>query len=788
MKPTFKSFAVQKYFFAFLCAMQIVFPLAAFSQSSKQPPKKVVQSQTDKGGDTLDTSTPAPAGMTNGELNTNGGSMDAPAQNSSPKGVIEAEGLEPAPQIGGFIIPLTGDVFYDSDLRILVVLPPISIASMVLLVDGYPDTNPLSIKEGLVSAQLNRLKAGVHELSLIMFNEKTEIIAKEETRFFIRLPEPIKKNRNGEFKQFGRVVAKIDWKNGEAKGRILSQSALLVKPASGDSLLQAGTPETPVSQELDGATEAAYNVKYKQFEAYGKVLLRTDENRFRQPAHRLTTTLKYGPWAAIKAGDIYPLYNGLVLNGTRVRGAEAVARIVTGEKQWGSLRVVKGESRRAVPAYLVKYDTGNGTRVDTVSGTYAQTLTAARLGFGGGSHFDMGITLLKSTDTRSSPDDSIISNLIRGQKPAENVVPGLDLRVGMWDGRIQFYGNSALSLYTRDRSLGAFHLDTFNVVVDPQKISNLFIFNSTTRGWQYLLSKNGAGQGPDVTGFLKSTSAYESGAVASIPLPGVITETEIRYSHLGLDYHSEGNPFLGGNPGDGFTLLQKLIVLDNQLSLGMELGNYKQDLGVARQVQRNFKVEMRFTPGPYQPSFWVGGGRSNIAPEGVYAHQFSSSFLNFNSGGYHQFQLANGKLHTTLLYGYTQSDLTLMSVLPGDVLPVFPTTRTNIVNAMLQYKMRNLDFLPRLSYSFSHNGIQLPTHSVTMGFIEPFAQNTVKLDLSTTVGQYPESNDKNDVTLGAAANVQYVLGPQQTFNVREKWIQYGNKRNLLVGANYEMFF
>jgi hypothetical protein len=93
-----------------------------------------------------------------------------------------------------------------------------------------------------------------------------------------------------------------------------------------------------------------------------------------------------------------------------------------------------------------------------------------------------------------------------------------------------------------------------------------------------------------------------------------------------------------------------------------------------------------------------------------------------------------------------------------------------------------------MSYTFSHNGIQLPTHNVSMGFLQPLLDNTVRLDLSASVGQYPESNEKNDVSLGAAANVEYVLGPTQTFRLREKVVQYGKRRHLMVGANYELFF
>jgi hypothetical protein len=769
MKPTFDG-RMETMFAILLTALFLAGTAVAQGAAPAAP---AVAAPADQGGDTLDTSTPAPSGME--------------ATAAAPADTDAAETVSAEPAVGGFIIPIDGDVFYDTELRVLASLPGTPPSSLVLLLDGYPETNPLQISDGLVTVRLTGLRSGVHQLTLLLFNERTEIIQKQETRFFVRLPEPVRKVKGGNYRQFGRVVAKIDWKNGEAKGRILSQSELKLKP---DTTIGSGQPETPVSQELEGATEAAYNIKYKQVEAYGKVLLRTDENKFRQPAHRVTANIKYGPWVSLKGGDVYPLYNPLSLNGTRVRGAEAVLSLTTQETTWGTLRVVRGESRREVSAYTVKYDTGNGeTRTDTIPGTFAQTLTAARLGIGGGPNFDLGFSFMKASDDEGSADEATLNNLLHGARPAENLVPGVDLRIGFWDGRIQLYGNMAMSLYTRDKSLGAFHPDTFDVAFNPEDYKNLIIFNATTRGWQYLLNDKASNKDPDILGFIGTTSAYESGITSSIPFLGVVSETELRYSHLGLDYHSEGNPFIGGNPGDGFTLLQKLLVLENTLSVGMELGNYNQDLGIYSQTQRNFKVELRFTPGPYNPSFWVGGGRSNIEPEGSYPHQFSSSFLNFNTGGYHQFQLPSAKLHATVLYGFTQSELNLVAqAADTSVFPTFPITRTHIVNTMLQYKMRYTQFLPRLAYTFTNNGIQEPTNNVTMGFLQPLLDNTVRLDISASVGQYPETNEKNDVSLGAAANVEYVLGPTQTFRLREKLIQYGNRRHLMVGANYELFF
>jgi hypothetical protein len=658
---------------------------------------------------------------------------------------------------------------------------------MVLLVDGYPVDAPLNLAEGLLSIRLDGLESGVHTVTLLLFNERTEIVAREETRFFIRLPEPRRQPRKGDYRQFGRVVSRLDWKGGEAKGRILSQSELSLSTTSGgDTVITSGEEEEPISQEVEGVVEAAYNMKYKHFQAYGKVLARTDENRFRQPANRVSANVKVGPWAALKAGDVYPLYNPLILSGTRVRGGEGSLGLVVGETQYGSLKIVRGESRREVPAFIARYDTGGADpRIDTVPGTFAQELTAARLGFGGGPHFDLGLTLLKATDREASGEATALNNRLRGLKPAENVVSGADLRIGFWDGRIQLFGEYAFSLFTKDRSLGAFDTDSFDVDVDPREFDNFFVFNATTRGWQYLVSSETSGKETDHLGFVNVNSAYNAGFVSSIPLEGLVTETEFRYSHHGLEYHSEGNPFLGGNPGDGFTFIQRLVVLDNKLTLGLELGNYNQELGFTSQIQRTMKAEIRYMPGPYTPSFVIGGGRANIAPEGDYPHQFRSSFLNFNTGAYHQFQLESGKLHATVVYGYTQDDFELEG--SGDSIPS-SVNRTNIVNTSAQYRMRYSSFMPKVNYSFAHNGIQLPTHTVALGFVQTFAKNRIRLDASGTVGQYPESNEKNDLSLGQSINVDYALTPGQNLRLREKWVQYGNRKNILVGANYELFF
>ncbi len=710
----------------------------------------------------------------------------APVDSSEEEDIMQSASLTRA----NLILPIDGDIFYDKDIKVLASLEGTAPQSALIQLDGWSYDKPVTIEEGYVSIEINDLKMGLHELSLILFNEKTEIVFQKNIRFFIRLPEPLKSLHKSPLRQFGRVIAKLDYKGGEASNRLISQSKLSLE----NGTLKMGKQDKPLSKDLDGGIETAYNLKVQRLEASGKILAKTDESPYRQPSDRMSGQIKYGPWVTARAGDIYPSYNELSLTGTRVRGAEASLNIFKDDSRWGSLQIVRGESRREITPYVAQYDTGNGSRNDTISGTYRQVLTAARLGFGGGEHFNLGFSFMKASDRVTSLDRALNDSLF-GLRPVDNLVPGIDFRSGFWEGKIQVYSNWALSFYTKDASLGAFGKDSFDVSFSPKKFENIIQINPSTRGWQYFLSSkdslgNSLNKSPDIAGFVRANSTYEMGTVVSIPLSNMVTETQILYNHLGLDYHSEGNPFLGSNPGNGLTLIQKLVLLQNQLSLGLEINAANQDLGFMQQNQRSYKLEVRYSPTPDQPGFWINGGRTKSDPNGNFPHQFSSDFINLNLGGYYQFLLPSGKLHTSMLYGFTQSDLELKDFPPDSTnkLLQFPLTRTHIITSSLQYKMRYSEFIPRISHSFSSNGIQKPTNTVNMGFMNSLMNNQLKMDASVSIGQYPASNTQSDLTVGESLGAGYYFTPNQNLRFKERWIKYGRNTNLILGSNYELYF
>ncbi len=705
----------------------------------------------------------------------------ARAAPAAPDSTALAESAAPDTTPGlSFLIPADGDVIYAADVKIVAYVRGPTPAGMLAVLDGFSLAIPLHLESGILTVDLPGLHSGVHEVKVVFLDAHRQISLSRTVRFFVRVPEPHRKPVEGTFRQFGRVVAQADWKGADAEGQVVKQSQL---NRVSDSTYRLSHGETPLSQNVDGAAEVSYSIKDEHWEGYLKGLISTDEDQYRQPDDRLSGRITYGPWATVRGGDLYPVYNDLILNGTRVRGGEVDLAAVTddGTKHWVYAKMVTGETKRAVPAFVAEYDTGNGNTVqDTIPATAEQRLTAIRVGAGGGQTFDVGLTVMKASDRDGDSASQLLNNQLNGVQPVDNLVSGLDMRVGIWQGRIQIYGGLATSLYTLDRAIGP---DS-----NLSRLQSLVVANGTTRGWEYVFNDTAR----DVMGFLKVNTTYDAGVTASIPFDGFVSETQLRYSYLGLDYHSEGNPFLAANPGGGWDLLQHLVVLQNRLFFGVEVQDYVENLGLYDQDERAFKGEIRFLPGAYQPALWVNGGLTVRAPEGDYPYQFNQQFSQFNVGGFHQLALGPGTLHGTVLYGYTRSVLRMSSNLPDtaavDSLLSFPVSQTNIVNGAFQYKFRGSDFTPKCSYTFADNGAQPATNNSAVGVEDAFLRERLRADVEMLVGQYPNLENQNDLSLGESVDATVRFTQNQTLRLNQKWIQYGDRNLLTAGAYYEMFF
>jgi hypothetical protein len=718
-----------------------------------------------------------------------------------------------------FLVPIEGDVYYATNLKIVVrVRGPVP-AGLAAVVDRVLLDQSLKLEKELLTLTLTGLQEGAHSIRLMYIDEKDNLRSTPTVRFFMKapLPEPIVPTtppvavaevpvavsesdpppEKPRLKQFGKISARVEWKNDEAASRIVSQSELEglgtvpeTDTTWGYDTLIVGGAEKPLSRNLVATTEISYNARYDRWEGDVKAVVSTAENRFRQPANRLSARVAYGPWAYVQAGDIYPEYNPLILSGTRIRGGEAGAALVLGTSDeerthWAYAKVASGETQRTIPAYLIRAENEGGYDTTFAAGTRAQSLSAFRVGVGGGEPFDFGVTILKSVEIREDSTFESLNDYLYGATPAENLVAGTDARVGFLDGKLQVYAQGALSFYTRDRSLGAFNTDTSEAAFDPAKYRKILVINSTTSGWEYLASEDSGGS-PDYQGFLNASSTYNVGASASVPFQHVVWESDFSYTHLGSGYHSEGNPFLGGNPGDGWNLQQRLGFMENRLHFGLEGSRYLQDFGTYGQLERGGKAEVKYTSEEPQSSIWVNGGVMRQSPQGSSDFRYTQDFAEVNVGGTHQQAGERGALNIFTQYGYTYGRFRIHDTDPET--PVYPATYTHAVSTSLSYKPRTSDLLPKMSHTYSDNGVQKPAQSVAVGVQDAFFRKMLRADLNVLAAEYARSTTRNGLGWGQNLAFTLRLNKKQTFKATEKWSHYGDRISVIAGAQYDRTF
>ncbi|MCD6025282.1 MAG: hypothetical protein K0Q91_2198 [Fibrobacteria bacterium] len=690
-----------------------------------------------------------------------------------------------------FLLPAEGDVLYERDVKVVGQLAgPLPEGAFAEL-DGFAAGASLAIEKDIVTFSLSGLEEGVHVLRLAYRDARGKKHVTVAVRFFVRLPEPPPAPPPPKLKQFGRVTLRTEWKNDEAASRVLTQAELvgLGEVPETDSTwaydtLVAGRAAPLPSRNLDASAEVSYGARYGRWEADAKGLVSTGENRFRQPVNRLSASVAYGPWAYARAGDVYPDYHPLIFNGTRLRGAEAGAAVVRGEEpvRWGSLKAATGETQRRVPAYVVR--SGQGAAIDTayLPGTRAQRVHAVRLAAGGGEAFEFGATLMKAVEIREDSLSESLNDYLYGAPPSENLVGGLDARAGFWDGRLQAYGQAALSLYTRDRTLGPFSPDTASAF-RPGRYRRVLIVNPTTQGWEYLVTDGGE---PDYAGFADAASAYVAGASASLPLGWGVWETDLSYKHLGSAYRSETNPFLGGNPGDGWVLQQRLGFMENRLRLGAEASTFLQSFAEYRQRERGGKAEARFTTEEEASSVWLSGSVSRLVPEGDVSQGYSQDFDEFNVGGSHRAVAGPGTANLYGQYGFTRAGFRLHD--PDPATPRYPVSFTHALNSSVLYKFRDSEFMPKASHAWSDNGVQKPVHTFGVGFQNTWLDRKLKLDANVLAGEYARSETRNGPAFAQNAALTVRFEERQSLRLSEKSSHRGERVSVIAGAHYERSF
>ncbi|KAB2913783.1 MAG: hypothetical protein F9K23_16200 [Bacteroidetes bacterium] len=189
-------------------------------------------------------------------------------------------------------------------------------------------------------------------------------------------------------------------------------------------------------------------------------------------------------WRGIQltAGDINPVFDRLVMTGTRVKGAMLALKYKHIE-----LKLLRGLLAREVEGQLYRLGANEpappNLQTDStymMPGTYKRTVSAARLQFrtfSEGSY--LGFTVMRAKD--------VVNSIKYGVAPKDNVVIGVDQTITGYDQRVKFSYGVAMSGFTNDISKGAISKAEIDSVLgdpnnpyDPQKYTSILIINEST--------------------------------------------------------------------------------------------------------------------------------------------------------------------------------------------------------------------------------------------------------------------------------------------------------------------
>lgn len=208
----------------------------------------------------------------------------------------------------------------------------------------------------------------------------------------------------------------------------------------------------------------------------GNVYVTSEENEKTQPYNRYTASIKGGDWLALHAGDAYPRFPSLIMDGKRIRG-------FSGEVNLGffNIQAAYGEIERKIEGTLLEtYTKDNvplGSNIISLQpkygapygkvdlGTYKRTLFSLRPSFGSGENFQLGFSYLHGIDDINSIDF--------GAKPQENLVIGSDMMLAFDNKNILFTSQAAVSLSNEDISTGTLTNAQIDSIFGPNSALNI---------------------------------------------------------------------------------------------------------------------------------------------------------------------------------------------------------------------------------------------------------------------------------------------------------------------------
>jgi hypothetical protein len=356
--------------------------------------------------------------------------------------------------------------------------------------------------------------------------------------------------------------------------------------------------------------DANLSATYKNWDLNSRVYLTSEEKNTLQPNDRFSLDV-HSDWLSISAGDHNPNYPSLIVSGKRLRGITGAITLgaFNIETSYGQIsRSIEGsgltklyfpnDTLPAPNANLISLNPAkfNGAIQGQVSqlGTYSRNMFAVRPYFGKGDNFQFGLTYLHSADDPGS------INL--GARPAENIVLGTDLLVGVDDQHILLTGQAAVSLSNSDISSGNLSDSTFKTFLNS--------VDKSLNADDYINYKNTAEKFMTINQFLKPLNIAK---LSSLAAEGALAVNYFdnylkgSYIYRGSDFESFANSYLRTNIA-GINVMDRVRLLENKLfvSLGYEdLQDNLKKITAGTTTFKTYSGSVSYFPGQGMPNFLV---------------------------------------------------------------------------------------------------------------------------------------------------------------------------------------
>lgn len=371
----------------------------------------------------------------------------------------------------------------------------------------------------------------------------------------------------------------------------------------GESRGETYNEETTWYNNLD----ARFKANYSGWEFDAKVYATSEEKSYRQPQNRYSAKVSTD-WLNLSFGDSYPIYPELILSGKRVRGVDAGINL-----GFFSLQASYGQITKSIEGALLETFSADqvvfGSDIIAIDeakygqpygrvalGEFNRDLLAIRPSFRAGETFELGFTLLKSGDDKSSIEF--------GARPQENLVVGTDLNLRFDNRRILIKGEAAMSFLNSDITTGTLSDAQIDSVfggggiidIDPDLVKK---FKSFFGGFM------------DINQFFGPWNPEELASLAtsaSLGLNYFNNNFTARYIYRGNDYNSFGQSYLRTDVA-GFNFVDRIRMIDNKvfLSLGYErLQDNLQDTKIATTTFNTINTSVSVYAGDGIPNITVG--------------------------------------------------------------------------------------------------------------------------------------------------------------------------------------